>query len=347
MTVAPTCTMKIEGLIVRTGVPLPPPSGPARTAHCILAGWKRLAEAEKLFASAVVRLTGLLPGGWEASPSPLGLDEVGSGPVLAFARQQRVSTWFDQARELNALRKQAVSFGASSIEADIDRAEQASRAGLKAAADAYNFFEDAAWDIHPRTILTDDAGVRRGSLRDVLARSHYLTHALGDMVGGLFGCELKHKDGDWFDTCASSLLHVRLGQSMGFTARHECTVCGGNFAVCDHLRDLDYEVPVLWRRGGSCSACRSDPCEHKPGDLAVVRAASVMTDVELREVSLVPRPRDPLARITARQVEQQDVEGMVGQRVEPSMRLLGHSCMQQCEGFGSSDAHERVDWLSA
>jgi hypothetical protein len=339
--------MRFKALIVRTGVPLPPPSGPARTTQCLGEGMQRLAAAERLHGEAMTRLGPLLPGGWRAAPPTLGLDVPGSGPLVRAAGRRRVSRWFRLARALQALRRTAQELGVAWVAVELDAAEAAARRGLAAAADAYNFFEDARWDLPTEARLVDEQNRDLGSLRDALSRAHALVHNLGALVGGLFGCELTHDDGDWFDECIASLLHVRYGNSMGFTARHVCTVCGDDFADCAHERGRTYGVAVARRDDGACTVCGARDCAHLPGEVVEVRAHSMMADIDLHEVSMVPRPRDPLARITARQVDRARLEEVLGARVEAGMRLLGHDCMHQCEGFRRPDAGADVEWLAS
>jgi hypothetical protein len=336
--------MRFKALIVRTGVVLPPASGPARTAQCLSEGLQRLASAEMLYADAVCRLAPLLPRGWRDAPSPAGLDTPGKGALVAAAGRQRVRRWFRLARRVQRLREVAEDFGAGWVAAELDAIEQCSRAGLRAAADGYNFLEDASWDLPAATGLVSDDGIDFGSLRDALRRSHALVHVLGDTVGGLFGCELAYDDGEWFDECVTSLLHVRYGNSMGFTARHVCTVCDGDFAAYGHERDRTYAVKAARRADGTCTACGGTDCQHRPGDTMEVRATSVMSDITLHEVSLVPRPRDPLARITARQIDKGELEAFLGGGVDGGTRVLGHDCMHQCEGFRRPEASAHIDW---
>lgn len=338
--------MRIKARIVRTGVPLPAPSGPARTTKCLIDGMQRLAAAERLYGETVCRLAPVLPRGWRAAPPPLGLDTPGSGPLVAVVGRWRVGRWFRLARALEALRVTADGLGAAWVVGELDAAEAAGRQGVVAAADAYNFLEDALWDLPEETRVVDAQERDLGSLREVLERSHALVHVLGDLVGGLFGCELAYDNGDWFDECVVSLLHIRYGNSMGFTARHLCTVCGEDFTGCPHARGRSYGVVVARREGGECNVCDARDCTHRPGEVVEVSAQSVMADIDLREVSLVPRPRDPLARITARQVDPARLEDALRTRVGAGMRLLGHDCMYQCEGFRRPEAGAHIEWLA-
>lgn len=82
-----------------------------------------------------------------------------------------------------------------------------------------------------------------------------------------------------------------------------------------------------------CSACDRAGCGHAPGEPARVICGSLLADIDLVEVSLVPRPRDPLARITSREVDAEELAGMLGRAPRPGERVLDHSCMHHCSGM--------------
>lgn len=339
--------MRVKALIVRTGVPLPPAGGPARCWACIGEGKQALAAAQRAHAKSVIRLGPLLPpGGWTNAPSALGLDKEGAGHALATVGGFRVERWFELADYLKEQQREAKAFGGSWLKRELDDIEALLRSGLGSAADAYNFFDDVRYDLGGSTMIQEE-GREVGLVDDLLDESHRLTHVLGDIVGGLFGCEIVLDGDGWFDHCVTSLLHVRYGNSMGFTARHECTVCQQDFSTCNHLREATYLVTVTHDDNGECSVCGEHHCPHPHGTVLQVTARSVMTDIKLHEVSLVPRPRDPLARITAREIDIGDLTALLGESPSSKHRVLDHGCMYQCHGFTGLEPTDQVSWFNA
>lgn len=168
-----------------------------------------------------------------------------------------------------------------------------------------------------------------GSLFD---RSHTELHVAGDIVGGLFGCVLEFDDG-WFDTCPTSLAHIPLGNSIGFDAAYACTVCQQDPSECEHFLGKVYAVTARPLDGGECSVCSELTCIHEIGAEYRVSAGRTIVNAHIREISLVNRPRDPLARITAREVDAKELEGLLGHVPTGEDRVLDHTCMACCEGL--------------
>jgi hypothetical protein len=313
---------------------------------CIQDGMEALAAANRSHGESLVRLGPLLPlGGWRNAPSSLGLEQEGTGGALATVGEARVERWFALAKGLHGRREQARLVGARWVARELRDIEDRLRSGLRSAAAAYNFFDDVRWDL-PGSTMIEHAGQEVGRVDELLGESHRLAHALGDLIGGLFGCVIVHDDGGWYDECVSSLLHVRYGNSMGFTARHECSICRQDFSGCDHLRQASYPITVARDEAGLCTVCGEAHCEHIDGTVIDVTARTTMTDIKLHEVSMVPRPRDPLARISAREVDIDNLIAHLGYPPEPHHRVLDHGCMYQCHGLTGPESADQVGWFN-
>jgi hypothetical protein len=73
--------------------------------------------------------------------------------------------------------------------------------------------------------------------------------------------------------------------------------------------------------------------EHIPNNSYTVVAKARPADPRLREVTLTGRPRDPLARITGRSIDDDRLLDHLGRMPEQGEVVLDHSCMYPCMGF--------------
>lgn len=188
------------------------------------------------------------------------------------------------------------------------------RAALRAAVDALNYLEDT----------------------DLAAAAHLLIHQAGELVGGLYGCRLEHDRGTWLRTCLVVTSHLRVGNSAGFTARRVCSVCGGDMSdpeQCVHLPGRRYRDEVHTTEAGGCSLCGLLDCDHEAGSPYEMAARPVVTDLELHEVSLVPRPRDPLCRCDAIEISPDRMRRELGRRPMADEELVCYECIGACSGF--------------
>lgn len=197
--------MRLTTLIARTGTSIPPPSGPARTRHCLAEGAACLRAAGVGRFDAELSVAVLLRGArLGRPPSPLGLDAPAEGGLVNDAGRDRVRTWFALAR---GLRRRSAGIGGSWptgrawLEQDFAAAEAAARRALGQAVDAYNWLDDAWQDLGDEPLIATGPAGDAVPVGELVRRSHALAHALGDLVGGLFGCELSYRDGAWYDAC--------------------------------------------------------------------------------------------------------------------------------------------------
>jgi hypothetical protein len=188
------------------------------------------------------------------------------------------------------------------------------RAALRSAVDALNYLEDT----------------------ELAAAAHLLIHQAGELVGGLYGCSLEHDRGKRLRTCLVVTSHLRVGNSVGFTARRACSLCGGDMSdpdQCAHLPGRGYQVAVHRTETGECSLCKSRDCDHEVGSRYEVTARPVVVDLELHEVSVVPRPRDPLCRCDAIEIPTERMRRELGRRPRADEALVCYECIGACSGF--------------
>jgi hypothetical protein len=221
------------------------------------------------------------------------------------------------------------------LDGRLTAAEHHARAALQAICNAYNYLDDLTHD-YPGSLVEVKSGEMK-ALEDLLDHCHGLIHRYGELVGGLFGCYLEHKDDGWYDGCLVSLLHLRFGNSTGFTARYICVICGAAAGDCDHHPREKYPRMAQVTSNGYCDICVDSCQDHQPGVTYEVQAGFRLADIDVLEVSMVSRPRDPLTRITQRSVDPQMIVDRLGRLPEPGEPVLCHACMYPCDGFRHLD----------
>jgi hypothetical protein len=299
----------VRGHALRYGVLLPPASGPARAAALEAEGLRLLGMARREYGRV---LRELLVAAGSAVPPPADLANPRwpeAGRALAEARR---AGWRRTRRQLTAptgMPPRTTGRGAL----DLDAPEQRSRAALRTGVAAFNYLEDTA----------------------LAADAHMHAHTIGELVAGVFGCRAELKDGRWFDVCPLSLMHLRAGSSVGFVARRHCSVCGRDIADCEHLPEATYPM-VAARPDGECTICGTAECvTHVPGTLYQVEPHAVVREIDrLDEISIVARPRDPLARFEAVEIPAQAVAALPGSDA-PDGVLECQRCVSPCTGFTS------------
>lgn len=187
--------------------------------------------------------------------------------------------------------------------------EAHARTALSNAVDAYNFLED--------TPVNDIA--------------HLHAHSVAALVCGIFGCDVTFREGIYYDSCPLSIMHNRWGFSMGFTAKRLCSICQLDIDECSHLLDELYEVEVD-KSSGRCNACGRYSCHHIEAGLIQCYPAPVLSDIDLHEVSMVSRPRDPLARPQEIEISESQLRAILG--IYPAGDALScYRCLGPCSGF--------------
>lgn len=334
--------MRFSGLVIRTGVPLPPASGPVRVAMMRQDGVAALRKSMRLYGQCCrsISLTwGLslarLPS-WASTTEEIhrrGLR------TMSAQRDFLIRVWSQAQRQLRA-NVEARTLPSSPLIGlpNSDRwshrqylamapslrlpsetpqltdpwhdLEAMARTSLARAVDAYNFLEDSG--------LSEIA--------------HQHAHHVAALVGGLFGCNLEYSDNTYWDVCRLELMHSRWGMSAGFTATRDCSLCGQDIDSCPHLLDTRYDVTVRRNADEACNVCGQLSCSHTDGETVSVFPRPIMSQLQLHEVSWVPRPRDPLARFTKIELSQEVLRRGMGE--DPAGReLCCYRCLHPCSGF--------------
>ena len=80
---------------------------------------------------------------------------------------------------------------------------------------------------------------------------------------------------------------------------------------------------------------RTDPdeCSHITGRIyGGKRCIRRITDLDLIDVSLVARPKQPDARITRMSVDMNDFREWLGEEFTPGMPVACNRCLRKCDG---------------
>lgn len=327
---------RFRAFVARTGVPLPPPAGPARIHHCLREGVSELLAVRRMTLRSDALLDRAL-----ANPDVGGVLQDGgalragrTGAFVAGAGDSRIPQWF-------ALRKQAFAYFESQRALfneqpfrDYREAGGLIHSALKASGRSYLWLKDVACDLDLNTPVK--LGRSEPELGELLDEAHSSVHRLGEIYGGLYGCTFDYDDGIWYQECDVHLPHVPIANSMGFTCRYICTLCGEDASSCQHARGASYEVEVARAEGEVCSLCvhSRESCQHHDGEIVTAVANVMITDIDLREISLVNRARDPLARITSVEVGALELSKRVGRLPVEGERVLCHTCMHPCQHGG-------------
>jgi hypothetical protein len=333
----PSQGLRIRGRVLSWGV-LPPAAGPARTQWCVEHGLTSLLDGRRSYGIALGKVITHLPHGAVDLPPTYPLHELHTEEAALKIGRRRVIAWFGLRNRLNDLDESMHRRGLKLFGAEWQAAERASRAALQSTADSFNWLDDARQDLG-REQLVDVASFTGqstspqsvGSLVDL---AHAAVHAAGEVVGGLFGCRMVYDDGRWYDECIVALLHLRFGNSVGMRARYKCSVCNKDPGDCGHEPGLAYAMRAARTLEDECTICNVTGCStHQPGGTYDVIARAKLADPRVHEVSLTPRPRDPLARISGRSVEDDDLRARLGRLPEPDEIVIDHACMYPCRGF--------------
>jgi hypothetical protein len=164
--------------------------------------------------------------------------------------------------------------------------------------------------------------------------AHYRLDEAGRWVRERFGCWLERDGTTYTRICPADLAHNRIGLSPGMrNVIRVCSVCGLDPRLCRHVTGKVY---LASRRliGGRCNLCDQARCDHEDGHLGSVPCYHLITEVgALDEVSIVPRPAQPMARIRRIRVPLEDLEEQLGPRGwQPGMEVSCDKCLTGCLG---------------
>jgi hypothetical protein len=335
-------TRSPEGLIIRGRVlrwgEMPPAAGPARTQWCLEHGLTSLMNSRKNYGIALRKVIAHLPGGTADLPPVYPLHELHTENAALDTGRARVKLWFSLRNRLDKRDEIMRSCGREIFGASWQAAEEACRLALQSAADAFNWLDDARQDLGQEQLVDIRSFTGRSGdpcpAGDLVDQAHAAVHTCGEIVGGLFGCKVAYRDGRWYDECIVTLLHLRFGNSAGLRVRYECSICRQDPGDCEHEPGATYSAQAALAGDSACTICSEAGCSvHLPGDTYDIVAIAKLSNPQLREVSLTPRPRDPLARIAGRSVEDEDLRDRLGRLPLPGEMVLDHSCMYPCMGF--------------
>lgn len=164
--------------------------------------------------------------------------------------------------------------------------------------------------------------------------AHQAMDRAGRWVRMQFGCRLRREGSSYFDECPVSLGHVRVGLSIGGTARKICALCGVDVSECPHLRGTAYLVPGGSGDLGWCRVCLSKgACPHSPSQLYRVSVVAIVTELHLEEASIVSKPAMPDARFTSQSVSTSELHEALGDTFVPGVEVSCDKCLRRCEGL--------------
>jgi hypothetical protein len=153
------------------------------------------------------------------------------------------------------------------------------------------------------------------------------------------GCKIELQDGLWRWQCPVVISHLRLGQSVGFTAPRICSICRENVMSeqCPHMPNQTYSVTV---EDPQHCPCGSTDCSiHQAGTTIEVYPTSLVEEVDnLSEISWVARPRDPLARIRSISYTPEQMGLLMRADIPNHMSTIEClHCRQACTGLWGFD----------
>jgi hypothetical protein len=172
---------------------------------------------------------------------------------------------------------------------------------------------------------------------------HELMHRIGCWTRKNFNCHLGFDEEGYYRECPLDIAHTRVGMSIGFIANRVCSLCGNDLSECPHMPGRAY-----WERGGAgptgkCRVCREASCHHRPDRLYRAQVVSIVESGKLREISFVPRPANPEARLTRIPVPTEDLAEALGPSFMRGITVSCDKCLGPCPGFSDlgDDLEER------
>lgn len=206
--------------------------------------------------------------------------------------------------------RRAVELNGSNIQA----AEEDARSCLHLAASALNWLED-----------TDLEETAHAEL------DHYGRWARERFPAG---CRLTWSGSQYGHACPVAVGHNRLGFSIGFTGNRCCSVCNFDISECPHLPGQTYKVEGGPGPDDLCRVCQQRGCGKHPAWREFETKAIVwVTSGTIHEVSIVAKPRQPDARLSAIPVRTDDLCDMLGPQFRPGMTVYCSRCLEPCQGL--------------
>jgi hypothetical protein len=173
--------------------------------------------------------------------------------------------------------------------------------------------------------------------------AHRRLDAAGMWVRRTFGCLLERRGQEYKQTCPVALGHNRIGLSVGGIAYRTCSLCGQDVSECEHLPGTAYLVPGGAEQLGWCRVCLKTECDHLPVERYRASVVAIITEMELEEVSIVPKPAHPEARIHAVGVSVSELRAALGPGFRPGMDISCDRCLSRCGGLIRHGASNRIE----
>lgn len=142
-------------------------------------------------------------------------------------------------------------------------------------------------------------------------RAHHELDLAGRYMREKFGCELHFEKGSYLQRCPVALAHTRIGLSPGYIVEDaRCSICGRDPEDCTHITGRTYDGQMCVRE---------------------------IHSAKLVEVSFVPRPANPDARITSETLDMRDLRRQFGPSFKPGVRISCDRCLNRCLGVNEVD----------
>lgn len=176
--------------------------------------------------------------------------------------------------------------------------------------------------------------------------AHYRLDEAGRWIRETFGCWLAREGTSYTRTCPADIAHIRVGFSPGMkNVIRECSVCGQDprSPTCRHIKGRRY--PAMRRLvEGRCNLCGERTCGHVDGEPGDVDCFHWIVSAEIDELSLVPRPADPMARIMKVSVPLSGLVATLGlQGWSPGQDVSCDLCLRPCGGVREWDRPPAAD----
>ena len=200
---------------------------------------------------------------------------------------------------------------------DSEAAHQAMREAISTAASAFYWLDDT----------------------DLGEPAHQTLHKYGKYARQHFpkGCTVDFDGRHYLTRCPVLIAHKRFGFSVEFEGTPRCSLCGDDASECmAHTKGEKYDVAGGWVQGlhGSwCRICGASSCDaHSSGETYTVRAGHVIEEANLLAAALVPKPRQPDARLSSLEIDDALMLPVVG-RDNWGDPIGCTRCELPCQGF--------------
>jgi len=274
--------------------PVPPSGGPHRLRYLDVNGREALQTADDEYAT-VLDILGTKGSSMPVMHRPLVEDDDDVRRTI-----QRAKRW------------EWMEYLATIDQAALDEIEPHIRRSESSAVAALNFLED----------------------HELAEAAHEAIHRAAVVRRGLYGCPIVLRDGELWTDCSINLSHLRAGMSAGLVGDFECSICGRLVEGCEHQMGEAYDKVAARNEVGKCAICDSTDCEHVVGLGYPTVAYANARNVIAQEVSMVPRPRYPQARMIENTVDLGDL-GDAPRILQAAERgdLNCDACLGPCKGF--------------